>query len=275
MAANYFEQLLGKIEDQTLRDEFKGLSAKIPDIDKWIVDPDIQNRVNTVESWYADNWDPDAGMPKAERIQRERIAQQEQELERLRTQLTTAKGNEMNTDQLEKYLSEKGLISKSDMEKTLKEKEDGFSRILDMVSSTATRVPYLNSKYKDEFGEYFDPDKFLEEATKAKATNLDSFYEREYVAERRQKLMAEKHQKEVEEARLAGKREGLQERVAQEGQMPTLDGSPDLGHFQMRVMGGQKENTSPVPADAELGRGQIARIMAREGDAKALQGRVN
>ncbi len=284
--ANIFDNLLEKLAESD-RATFTEIATRNPDIRNFIGDPDKVKRVDDVEKWYAEEWDFEHDMPKKEHA----LVLKNQELE---TQLAeaAAKGEGMNLDQLNAYLDERikdgKVVSAAQMKEevtgivTAKEKEfqDYTNNILNSVASTATVVPYLNQRHQQEFGDLFHPNDLLKAANEAKATDLESFYDTKYVAEKRaakQAKEAEARQAEIDAKIAAAKEEGrklgLQEKIGEEGTSPSLDGSPEMGHFQSRILRAPTDSEGkPIAKDAILGRGQIAAAAARDADRRELAG---
>ena len=220
-----------------------------------------------MDQWSKDNWDEDHGMTRAEYAYSQRIDALENEG---RNRMTF---EELNA-QLDRYTTDKGLITQSQFQTAIQAKEAEFGRSLDTMARIATKVPYLNQKHEKEFGETFDPESFLTKATEAGANNLDDFYDT-FTKDKRAAKQEADVERRIQEAKDAGKREAMQaQSMSQDGQMPTLDGSPEIGHFQQKFMAQREANSSAVPASAELGRGQIARAAAYAGDQAAFLGRV-
>lgn len=276
--ANIFESLLGSIAESD-RVVFKDIAERNPDLKKYIGDPDKVKRVDGVEQWYADNWDFEHEVPKNEYAQQLKISDLETQL----ATATAAKGEEMNLDQLNAFLDEKiksgVVISPTQVKEEVngivaakeKEFETYTNTILNSVAATATVVPYLNQRHEKEFGELFHPNDLLKAANEAKATDLEAFYDTKFVAEKRAAKQVKQaeldktaHDAELAAAREEGRKSALQEKIGQEGQMPSIEGSPEMGHFQARLMKVENKTTSSVPADAVLGRGQIAAAAARD-----------
>lgn len=282
---NIFETLLGSIAEAD-RVTFAEIAERNPGLKIYIADPSKVSQVESAEKWYVENWDFDHEMPKAE--YQLRIANKD-----LEAQLVTsaaekaalaAKGEEsMNLDQLNAYLDERikdgKVVSAAQMKEEVtgivsaKEKEfqDYTANILNSVASTATVVPYLNQRHEKEFGELFHPNDLLKAANEAKATDLEAFYDTKYVAEKRaaKNAAASEAAKAAQDAAIAaareeGRKSALQERVGQDGQTPSIEGSPEMGHFQARLMKVEDKTESSIPKDAVLGRGQIAAAAARD-----------
>lgn len=272
---NYLEQLVGRIQDAEQRLQLNTLAGKNPEISQWIANPETVRRADEFSDWARANWDDAHDMTHREWAQSEQIRAFE-----------ARQGNAVDINELNQHLgtfmTENKLVTQTAFDAAMKTKEDAFSAELNLISGLATRIPYLNAKYKDEFGEMFDPDAFVTQATEKGYARygkegLDKFYQ-EFTAEKSEAKRAADITKRVEDAKAEGRREGAQAvAMAQNGNTPTLDdGSPNLGHFQAKLMNlGKDANGSPVPVNAELGRGQIARIAANAGDQADLARRVN
>lgn len=269
---NYIEQLLAKIEDAEARQQFSGLLEKTPTVKDWIVDPETRTRSEQIQQWAETEWDYEHNMSRLE-------YQQQQELMALQAQISGQKPhmelNELN-DHLAKYIKDNGLMTKAEYDAGIKEKAEAFEKELNLVSTLATRVSYLNNKYSRDFdGEMFDPDDFITKANEKGYARygkegLDKFYD-EFTAEKRAAKSAADLERIKAEAREEGRKEALKQRgMGEGGQMPTLDGSPEMGHFEAKLKGGNKTfdpTQSAVPADVELGRG-VGRLAAAIADAK-------
>lgn len=278
--ANIFDTLLGTIAEAD-RAILSGLAERNPDLKSYIGDPEKVKRVDDVEKWYAENWDFEKDAAKNEVSLGARVQELEAELV---TAKAAAKGEEgMNLDQLNAFLDEKiksGVVIsptqvKEEVNGIVAAKETEFKTytetILNSVAATATVVPYLNQRHQQEFGDLFHPNDLLKAANEAKATDLEAFYDTKFVAEKRatKNAAAAEAAKVAQDAALAAAREegrkaALQERVGQEGQTPSIEGSPEMGHFQARLMKIEDKTESSIPKDAVLGRGQIAAAAARD-----------
>jgi hypothetical protein len=272
---NYIEQLLAKLEDVEARTQFSELATKAPMLNDWIIDPELRAKNDEITAWAETEWDYDHGMSKLE-------YQQSQELATLKSRGQGMEINELN-DFLGKYIKDNGLMTKSEVEAQIKEKESAFNNELNLVSNLATRVSYLNAKYQKDYGDMFDPDEFVQKAidggyAKAGKAGLDQYYN-EFTREKQTAKSAAELQKQIDDARADERTKVLAERgMGANGQMPTLDGSPEMGHFEAKLKGmAQTDPTATAaPANAELGRGTIARFAANAADAAdRAGGRVN
>lgn len=270
---NYIEQLLAKLEDVEAKQQFSGLIEKAPMLNDWIIDPDIRAKNDEITAWAETEWDYDHGMSKLE-------YQQSQELTTLRARGQGMEINELN-EFLGKYIKDNGLMTKAEVESQIKAKEDAFNNELNIVSNLATRVSYLNAKHHQEFGNMFDPDEFVQKAVdggyaKDGRAGLDRYYS-EFTREKQTAKSQAELDAKIEAARVDERNKVLAERgMGAGGQMPTLDGSPEMGHFEAKLKGmaNQPAAGASAPADAELGRGAIARFAANAAD-QADRARVN
>ncbi len=275
---NYIDQLLAKIDDIETKTQLTEIAAKHPVINEFIVDPATRTKNEQISQWAETEWDYEHGMSRRE-------YQQEQEILRLQVREHGVEFKDLNelNEHLGKYIKDNGLMTKAEVEATIKAKEDAFNSELNLVSTLANRVGYLNSKYQKDFGDLFDPDDFVTKANEKGYARygkegLDKFYD-EFTTEKREAKSKADIEARIEAARVEERNKVLAERgMGQNGQMPTLDGSPEMGHFEMKLKGiGQKpaEGQSAAPPDAELGRGAIARFAAAAADARDASGRVN
>ncbi len=269
---NYLEQLLAKMDDAATRAEFSGLVDKAPVVRDWIVDPDTRARHEAITHWAETEWDYDHGMSRVEWAQ-------SQELDALRAD--RGKGmiefkdiGELN-EHLGRFIKDNGLVTKADYDAGIAREKDLMAQELNLMSTLATRIPYLNGKYQKDFGEMFDPDEFVSKAhekgfAKFGKEGLDKYYD-EFTAEKRTAKQAADLDARIKKERQEERDLVLKERgMGQNGQMPTLDGSPEMSHFEARIRGMNKPDPTQTsaPADAELGRGTIARFAANAADAR-------
>lgn len=271
---NYIEQLLAKMEDAEAKADFNGLVERAPILNDWIVDPAVRAKNDEIAAWAETEWDYEHGMSKLE-------FQQQQELAVFKARGNGMELNELN-EYLGKYIKDNGLQTRSEVEAQIKAKEDAFSQELNMVSTLATRVSYLNGRYQKDFGEMFDPDEFVQKAVdggyaKQGKAGLDQYYQ-EYTKDKQTAKQTAEIEARIETARKEEREKVLAERgMGADGNMPTLDGSPEMGHFEAKLKGmaNVDPNASTVPANAELGRGTIARFAANAADQRDRAQRVN
>lgn len=278
---NYLEQLLTKIEDVEAREQFTGILAKAPMVSDWIMDPETRTKTEAIKSWAESEWNYEQGMSNLEYRQQQELAALQGRFEEANNRKDGMEINELN-DFLGKYIKDNGLMTRTEHDAALKLKEDAFSSELNLVSTLASRVPYLNAKYQRDFGDVFDPDVFIKTAnekgfSRYGAEGLDKYYE-EFTAEKRAEKTAADLEAKLAAARDEGRKAALQEAgMGQSGTMPTLDGSPEMGHFEARLKGMANKidpTQSQVPSEVELGRG-VGRHAAAIADARDRAALVN
>jgi hypothetical protein len=261
---NYFDQLLNSINDAEARQELQGFAQRVPELSDWVVDPETRRTAERTQQWTREHWDDEHGMPKAEYRQLQQIRALEAQV---------ANGNGMELDELNDYLGKFMTTNKLVTAETLDARAQEVGGLVDRMARVATRIPYLNQKHFNEFGELFDPDEYLDKAAKS-GRDLDTFYQ-DFTSEKRTARQQAEIERKLTEAREEGRRAALQEKaMAPDGQMPSLDGGPVIGHFQKRIMGGDTAGSDlkSAPPEAELGRGLIAKFSARAGDQAELAG---
>lgn len=282
---NVFEQLLTKLEEAD-RTILVDIATRNPALNTYIGDPEKVKRVDDVDKWYTENWDFEHDKNKHELALGRRV-------EELEKELTTAKGEAMDINQLNTFLDEKikagSVVSAQQMKEEVngivgaKEKEfEAYTKsLLNGAIVGSLDSSFLTLKHFQEFGEVLDPNDIVKAANEAQATDLRAFYDTKFVAEKRAAKVAaeqatkdEAHKKEIEAAKEEGRKAALEERIGKEGQMPSIEGSPDLGHFQARMMRVPVENKTSVPDDAVLGRNQISAAAARDYERAKLAGTV-
>jgi hypothetical protein len=273
-----FNNLLDTIGDAGDRQSFSEIAAKYPAIQDYLADPEDKALVDSVQKWRTDNWDDEHGMTRNEFAHSQRIQQLQAALDAAPT------GEGMNLEELDKYLETQitsgKLVSPEMVRKEftgiLTEKEKGYNQLINeqmnVYTDTAVRIPFLMMKHEKEFGELLDPNQILRDAAEKKM-GLDQYYE-SIAGPKRAEAQAKKHTAELEAARAEGRKAAIEERVTnpQTGQSPTIDGDPQVGHFQAKLMGEKSEKASAVPESAQLGDGLIARTAARAGDRAEMLG---
>ncbi len=265
---NYFEQLLEKIDDPDARTQLSELGTKYSVVNDWVVDPALRTKTEKISTWAENEWDYEHGMSKLE-------FQQSQQLAALQGQLDI-RGNGMELKDLDErlgtFMAEKGLMTKADHDAEIAAKTAVFNAELGMTTVLATRIPYLNAQYQRDYGEMFDPDVFVTQASekgyaKHGAKGLDEYY-KEFTAEKalaKQNADLEARAEKLADEKFQAK---LQAAASQTGAAALgNDAGPEMGHFEARLRGGNaKIEGDKVPA--ELALGQTAKYAAAIGDAK-------
>ncbi len=283
--ANIFDDLLTNIAEGD-REAFSGLVERNPSLKTYVADPAKVARVDEVDNWYANNWDFDHGCTKQEYARALRI-------QVLETQLAAApSGDEMTLEQLNTFLDEKiasgTVVSakqvKDELATAVAGKEAEFNGTINRLAAVSTEIPYLLSIHQRDLGEIFDPNELLTKANAAGATDLRAFYLKDFSGEARAarataaaEASKAAHEAELAAARAEGRKEALQARVGESHVgNPSEDGSPDVGHFQLRLM--QKaapkagEDGKPSEINSPLGTGITSAIRAREFERAKITG---
>jgi hypothetical protein len=223
-------------------------------------------------NWRNEHWDADARMTKRELARYKEVQALKDENTRLQNQLLL-EGEDVNFEQLEKWSDEiaakKGYITRDDISRKEQELKEFVAGGQNWLARAATTVPYLNQRHDKEFGEPFDPDKFLSDAvTKGRFNDLKEYYE-EWVAPQRQEKQKAHSTKEIEEAKAEAEKQkkradDAELRVAGGPAPVDVEGS-DMAPFQRQYLGLDKkpEGSSGAP-EVPLGEGAIASYAARQ-----------
>ena len=287
-SSSAFDALLktfGTEEDQNL---FSQLAERNPEVLSYGLRQDDYSRkldehrseleeLQSWRSWRENNWDPEVKMTKAEREKQERLDALESEKADLESRI--AAGGDMTFEDVERFgnewLKKTGikpdqLVTKDVIDAKTKE----FQNLNAFTAKAALEVPYLNAKHEKEFGDLFDPNDFLKQATEAGQYDLKAFYEGSFVTNKRQEKMKsdyERQLKEKDEA-FAAEKKAAEDRLARmAGMGPQGTGSPAdtegpaMGPLQRKMMGLDKPKPEGRGApEVPLGDGAIAAHAARE-----------
>jgi hypothetical protein len=305
-----FELLLETLPDEEF--EFKGpvrkameeLGQKIPKIrDSVLAQSEFSRKMDEVrgdvnlaqqwKKWRDDYWLDEQKMTKSEFEKAEKIQALETDLETAR-QAALGQGDQMTFEQLgqwsEGFMKDKGLVTNAGLEKTLKEKEtsltDYVKSYTQPVATAALDVPYIMQKHQAEFGEVLDPKPLVKAAAEKNNFDLRDFYEKDWVVERRQKAMQEKHDAEMKklqeetDAKLKAAEEKTERLKAQAmGQNsggPVDMGGPELGVLQKQLVpSAPADGEAPKIPDVPLGDGSVAAFAAREYMRKQAERRAS
>ena len=312
MAKNAFESLLETLpEDQEF--EFKGsvrqataaLAEKFPKLRESVLAQadysrrmdEVRDKVNLADQWTKwrqDNWLENERKTKAEAARDTRISELERDLEAAR-QAALATGDEMTFEQLnqalEKFQSDKGIVTKNDLDKWGTDKEKSLTDYIkgnnQIFGRMAVDVPYIMARHSAEFGEVLDPDPVIKAAAEKGNYNLRDFYERDFVVERREKARTDKHAaelKKIQDEADAKVKAAQEEAERLKTQMtgatgtgnPVDMGTADMGPLQRQMQMPAADNSGgdQKPPDAPLGEGSIAAFAARQFALKQAQGRA-
>ena len=229
------------------------------------------------DAWESENWDAEHGMTKAEYTLQQRNVDLQHRIETA----ALGEGGEVTFDDLNKHLDTKikalgidptTLVKKDDFEKAIGDRVKEAQTYNNYTAHLATRAAYLSVKHDKEFGELLDPDTLFKYANENKISDLDDAYGK-LVADKRQTATDAKHKAEIDAATEAGRKSGLQERAMGDAQMPVDMGSPDMGHFQKRLLDAGKDKGAGV-VDESVGLGQgVAQHAARVYEQRAIEQR--
>lgn len=173
----------------------------------------------------------------------------------------------MDFNQIDEYLSKKGLVGKHDVEQLVEAKLPEVTKLVDgryeALSNVVTKTIPLALKHLKEFDEILDVDAMYANAVQRGITSTDEAYNA-YTAEKRAQRDRAAHEKEVEAAFERGKQTATQQLTMGEGgRMPVDLNGPEMGHLQnaMTQVGGQ-EKANVVPEEVSLGQG-VGRFVAQ------------
>lgn len=286
-----FDELLEAFSEEGDRKVFEDLASRYPQVREYgMRQSDYSRKLNEVKQdieelqewrgWREQHWDDSRNMTKAEIAKAEKLAQLEQEKEELENRLTLGLGGEDVTfEQLEgfgkKWIEDNELLTREQ----LKAKEDEMKNLVTGVNRFSTTasltIPYLNQKHKEEFGEFFKPGDFWQEAVKRncyEVEQLEGFYT-EWTAGKRSEREKTQHEQRVKElqdsveaekakAREEGKKEAA--RTSAAGLSPVDTEGPTMGAFQEKYLGLKKEDAGDGAPQVDIGEGGIAAYAARK-----------
>lgn len=293
MAKNAFDAVLESLSEET-RKTFGELAEREPKLKDMVLaqsdysrrSDELRSKVEMAERWNKwrdDYWDDDKKMTKAEIAKQDRLESLERDLETAR-QAALGTGDQMTFEQIEQwgsgFLKDKGIVTKAalDTELALKSKtlQDYVTGSQQALGSIAAEIPYLLLKHKEEFGEVLDPKPLIAAASEKGRYDLREFYEKDYVIERRQKSVEDKHKAELDKLQ-AQTQEAIKARdAAEEARKAAMmgpgagnmvdDGGPGMGPLQKKLVSSvQAEDGKGTEApNVPLGEGSIAAFAARQ-----------
>jgi len=293
-----FDALLETFGTDEDRTAFQSLAERNPKVREFGLRQDDYSRqlndhqkelqeLQSWRDWRNTNWDADKKMTKAERVKQERLEALQAERDEIQAKLAAAEigGSDMTFDDVERIATEAMKKSGFDPNKfvgsdalSAKEKEvrDYMLNLNGSTARMALRVPYLNRKHEKEFGDQFDPDKFIEAATKAGKSDLDEFYEEFTAKTRMDRIKADADEKvrkaqEDADAKVAAANQRVDEQVSRlqgmgkNGANPADTDGSEMGALQRKMLGlnKPKDGDSGAP-EVPLGEGGVANYAARE-----------
>lgn len=265
-----FEDILGLISDESDRKALESIATKYPKIQEgYMRQEDYSSKLAQMEelkgyadqwdTWRQNNWNPELNMTH----QQHQALLRAQELEEKLKQ----SGDPMDFNQIDEYLSKKGLVGKHDVEQLVEAKLPEVTKLVDgryeALSNVVTKTIPLALKHLKEFDEILDVDAMYANAVQRGITSTDEAYNA-YTAEKRAQRDRAAHEKEVEAAFERGKQTATQQLTMGEGgRMPVDLNGPEMGHLQnaMTQVGGQ-EKANVVPEEVSLGQG-VGRFVAQ------------
>jgi hypothetical protein len=292
--ASAFDELLETFSTQEDRKAFEDIATKYPQVKEYgLRQSDYSRQLNELNEqitelnewrdWRSRNWDDQRGMTTREvaRLQElEELKTQKEQLEQ-KVAFGGLGGDDMNFEQLEnwgkEFAAKNGFLTKdaiSAKEQELRELVIGTNSF---TANAALLVPYLNQRHQQEFGELFEPDQFLRDATAKNRHDLKDYYEKEFVVEKREAKRKADYESEIarvkseadERVKKADENaQGAIERLkgmGPQGQSPADADGPQMASFQRKYLGLDKkpEDGSGAP-EVSLGEGGIAAYAAHE-----------
>jgi len=287
-----FDEILTKFSSDEDRTAYQGIAER----NEWLKDYGLRQsdysrfmdengaklrQLESWDQWRANNWDDGHRMTKAEVAKDEELTRLKQEKETLERQIALGGGlgDDMTFEELEGKLGEwtkkAGLVDQAAFAAKEREVRDFVTGVNQWTAKAALTVPFLNQKHLQEFGELFEPDKFLQEATEKQRWDLKDYYEKDFVVAKREAQRTAKHEAELakvkadSEAAIAKATADAEKKISQlqgmgpQGMNPSDAEGPMMGHFQKEYLKLNQETTK-VPDGAIVGEGTLAAIAARE-----------
>lgn len=201
------------------------------------------------ENWAEGNWDFDKDAPKMEVFWREKAQELESKI-----------GQDMTFDDINKFITDKGVVLKNDFESVLKGKEDEINKGFQGSAYFTVMLNEISNEHYAEFKKPLKTSELVSKMNEFQTTDLKAAYDR-FVADDRKALAEEAHKKEVEKIKAEAVKEAEEkfksERL-QHGGMP-VDQEVGLGHLESKV----RNIGDPAALDkAQLGDGTTARLAA-------------
>lgn len=245
-----FDNILNLL-DPTDKQALESIAAKVPEVKQgWMRQDDYSRKMDSFKEitalanqwndWAENNWNPETNSTKTELALATRI----QELE--------AQGTQMTFDEINKLITDKGLMSRTDFETTLSQKEKAINDSFQGSAYVAAKIAEIGSGHTLEFKEPFKATEFLTKVHEYGISDLDKAYSM-FVSDARSKrdeaAMADKIKKVEEEALARGRKEAMENYQTSHGQSatPTNDSSNDIGYSLQQKLAGLA-NDDAVPA---------------------------
>lgn len=202
-------------------DEFRDKSNQFDEISQY---------ASSWQSWAQENWDFDNKTTKAELT--------------LRKQVEELRNNEMNFEQLNEYLTKEGIAKKSDIESTIKQKEQEIAANFQGNTYFHLKMQDIAEQHRHDFKEPFKALEFAQKLTEWGANDIDQAYNR-YTESKREEVRNKEVEKRIAEAAKAAEEKGRMEAINSIGDrtghntMPVDGSSNDMGYLQSKVHGGE------------------------------------
>ena len=208
-------------------------------------------RVKAWDAWAEENWDKEADVPKMERYWKEKAQQ-----------LEAQKGQDMTFDDINKYFTEKGVVTRDSLDGVLNAKAEEINKNFQGSAYFAAVIAEKQGEHLSEFKKPLKVRDFVAKLNEYGTSDLDVAYEK-YVAEDRKTLADEAEKRKIEQIRAEERKKAEEEFVARSlnnGGMP-VDSESGLGHLEAKM----RNVGDPSAAEkATLGDGTVARLAAQQ-----------
>jgi hypothetical protein len=273
MAANSFDDVLNSlVADESDRGVLSDLVNKYPGIkDGWLRQSDYSRKLDSFrdterqleslksadekvkqwENWAAENWDPEANIPKMERYWKEKAEELEGQV-----------GTDMTFDDISNFITEKGVITKNDLNTVLDSKAEEINRNFQGSAYFAAVIAEKQGEHMAEFSKPLKVRDFVAKLNEYGTNDLDIAYDK-YVSEDRKSLAQKAKEREIEQIRAEERKKAEEEFAAKKFNqgLPVDQDEPGLGPLQAKM---QMVGDPDALDKATLGSGTIAQIAAQQ-----------
>lgn len=241
-----FEDIQSLLEDNE-REVLNTIVQKHPDLKKgWMRQNDYSKKLDEFrdksnqfdeisqyasqwQSWAESNWDFDNKTTKAELT--------------LRKQIEELRNNEMTFEQINEFMTKEGIAKKSDIENTIKQKEEDIARNFQGNTYFHLKMQDIAEQHRHDFNEPFKALEFAQKLTEWGANDIDQAYNR-YTEGKREEFRKKDFDKQLAEARKEAEEKGRMEAINSIGDrtgnnsfMPVDGSSNDMGYLQSKMTG--------------------------------------
>jgi hypothetical protein len=255
----YFDDILATFEDADDREQFRSLASKNPRA------KEIAEEMGAFDEWQKTNWDAEHNMTKTEYLQSQSIRD-------LQDQLAAGTEGEVDFTKMESWLDTELAKRKIAREDPIKNDLDSRERkvvgLINTMEDMAVDLNYLNLLHNKEYGEPFDPKVYIKGMSDTGLGPRD-YYEK-FTADKREARRATELEDRIKRERREEREKALQEvTMSPTGQMPTVDGGPEMSSFQRKILAGKAGSVNGEPGATgtehlTLGNGSIARVAAQQ-----------